>query len=326
MQITEVETPPNLYQGYMFFSLGILVPDSSAPCAIHLEAFNQSLGKVRLVRTLSSGDLIREKWLNQLLEEGVGQAYIGHEDLPALQAYLHSFIEKFAEEDQERANRMVYENSLCAIKSAMLDPKNGRRLAVASAAVRGMIQHLWVNQKARKDMLKVMTISRELFTHSVNVCLLGLGLAITLGWERDQVEDLGLALFFHDLGLTEEIARKEGYLPACRDGEAGHRDHPDKSANCLTNLPGANPAILEAVRSHHENLDGSGYPRGLEGYAVSPEARLLRLVDLYELATSGCLKPEPLSPFAALQLMRHEMRNQLDQKILGAFVLFLGQT
>lgn len=326
MQITEVEAPPNLYQGYMYFSLGILVPGSSAPCAIHLEAYNQSLGKIRLVQTLSPNDTIGERWLGQLISEGVGQAYISLEDLPALQAYLQSFIEQLVEEDQERADRMVYENALCAIKSAMLDPKNGRRLATAAAAVRGMIQHLWVNQKARKDILKVMTVSQELFTHSVNVCLLGLGLAMTLGWGRDQVEDLGMALFFHDLGLAEEIAKQEGYRPACLEGEASCRQHPDESANCLTNLPGANPTILEAVRSHHENLDGSGFPRGLEGYALSPEARLLRLVDIYELATSGCLKEEPLSPFAALQLMRYEMRHQVDQKILGAFVLFLGQT
>jgi HD-GYP domain-containing protein (c-di-GMP phosphodiesterase class II) len=326
MQITEVEAPPNLYQGYMYFSLSVLVPGSSAPCAIHLEAYNQNLGRVRLVQAISSGDTIREEWLSRLLREGVGQAYINLDDLPALQAYLHERIEELLEEDLEQANRMVYENALCAIKSAMLDPKNGRRLAMAAAAVREMIQHLWVNEKARKDMLKVMTTSQELFTHSVNVCLLGIGLAITLGWERDQVEDLGLALFFHDLGLAEESAKAEGYRPVCAEGEAGHRDHPDESANYLTDMPGANPTILEAVRSHHENLDGTGFPRGLEGYSVSSAARLLRVVDLYELATSGCLKPESLSPFSALQLMRYEMRDQLDQEIVGAFVLFLGQT
>ncbi len=325
MQITEVETPPNLYQGFIYFSLAVLVPGSSAPCTIRLEAYNQSLGRVRLIEALQPGDTVREKWLSQLLREGVGQAYIGLEDLPSLQAYMHALIEQLLEKDQEQAHRMVYENALCAIKSAMLDPKNGRRLAMAATVVRGLIQHLWVNEKAREDMLKVMSISQELFTHSTNVCLLGLGLAISLGWERDQVEDLGLALFFHDLGLAAEIAKPEGYRPVCLEGESSHREHPEESANCLTNLPGANPAILDAVRSHHENLDGTGYPRGLEGYALSPAARLARVVDLYELATSGCLKPEVLNPFAALQLMRYEMRDQVDQEILGSFVLFLGQ-
>jgi HD-GYP domain-containing protein (c-di-GMP phosphodiesterase class II) len=59
---------------------------------------------------------------------------------------------------------------------------------------------------------------------------------------------------------------------------------------------------------------------------LGPPARLARLVDTYELATSGCLRPKALSPFEALQLMRYEMRDQLDQDILGAFVLFLGQS
>lgn len=325
MQLTEVQAPPNIYQGFMHFSLAALIPDSSAPCSIRLEAYNKGLGRLRLAEALFPGDYIREAWLSQLLEEEVGQAYIALEDLPALQAYLHAQTVRLMEEAPEKAHQLVYENALCAIKSAMLDPKNGRRLAMAATTVRGMVQHLWEHEEARKDMLKVMTFSQELYTHSLNVCLLGLGLAINMGWERKQVDSLGLALFFHDLGLAAEIAKPEGYKPICLEGEATYYQHPEESALCLKDLPEADQSVLDIVLSHHENLDGSGYPRGLNAMDIGPPARLARLIDIYELATSGCLRPETLSPFAALQLMRYEMRDQLDQEILGAFVLFLGQ-
>lgn len=326
MQLTEVQTPPNIYQGFMHFSLSALIPDTPAPCSIRLEAFNKSLGRLRLVEALLAGDSIREPWLSQLLDEDVGQGYVALEDLPALQAYLYAQTARLMKTEPEQAQQLVYENSLASIKSAMLDPRNGRRLAMAATTLRSMIQHLWENPRVREGMLRVMTLSQELYTHSLNVCLLGLGLAISLGWERRQVDDLGLALFFHDLGLASEIAKPEGYRPICLHGEENFHQHPEESALCLQTLPEAGPEVLEIVRSHHESLDGSGYPRGLKAIDLSLPVRLARVIDTYELATSGCLRPEALSPFAALQMMRYEMREQLDQDILGAFVLFLGQS
>jgi HD-GYP domain-containing protein (c-di-GMP phosphodiesterase class II) len=326
MRLTEIQAPPNIYQGFLYFSLAALVPDTAAPCPVHLEAFNKSLGRLRLVEALSPGANIVGAWLGQLLDEGVVQAYIALEDLPALQTYMNTQTMQMVDQAPEQASKLVYENALCSIKSAMLDPKNGRRLAMAAATVRGMVQHLWEHEDARKDMLKLMTLSQELYTHSLNVCLLGLGMAMNMGWERKQVDTLGLALFFHDLGLAPETAKPGGYKPFCLQGEENLHHHPEESALCLKELPEANQNVLEIVRSHHENLDGSGYPRGLNAMELGPPARLARLVDTYELATSGCLRPKALSPFEALQLMRYEMRDQLDQDILGAFVLFLGQS
>jgi HD-GYP domain-containing protein (c-di-GMP phosphodiesterase class II) len=325
MRITEVQAPANLYPGFMHFSLAALVAGSSAPCSIRLEAFNKSLGRLRLVEALMPGDTIRESWLAPLLGEGVGQGYIALEDLPAMQAYLHAQTLRLVEKDPEQANRLVYENALCAIKSAMLDPKNGRRLAMAAATAHGMLQHFWNYPSARQDIFKLMTLSRELYAHSVNVCLLGLGLAMAMGWEHDQVASLGLALLFHDLGLAEETASPEGYRSICLENDEAYNRHPEESAICLQSLPEATPELLDIVRCHHENLDGSGYPRGLKGEALSPPARLARVVDLYDLATLGCISPQRLSPFAALQYMRYEMRHKLDQKIVGSLVLFLGQ-
>jgi len=325
MQLTEIQAPPNFYQGFMYFSLAVLAPDSQAPCSIRLEAYNQNLGRLRLVETLQPGDTIRAAWLDILLDEGVCQAYIALEDLSALQAYLHQQTKLLLSADQARAHLLVYENALCAIKSALLDPKNGRRLAMAAATVRGMIQHIWETDSARQGMLKVMTLSQELYTHSLNVCLLGVGLASALGWRRDQVDSLGVALFFHDLGLAENAGEQNVPLPLSLQNEEALSPHAEASACGMALLPEVDDEAVEMVRCHHENLDGSGSPRGLSSSQLSAAARLARIVDVYERATSGCLTSEVLSAFAALQMMRHEMREQLDQETLSAFVRLLGQ-
>ncbi|KMY66683.1 hypothetical protein AAU61_16375 [Desulfocarbo indianensis] len=174
-------------------------------------------------------------------------------------------------------------------------------------------------------MLKVMTLSRELYTHSLNVCLLGVGLATALGWQRDQVSSLGVALFFHDLGLAEDAGQESVPLPLSLHDEEALSPHAEASAQAVAQLPEVDDEALEMVRCHHENLDGSGSPRGLSSTQLSAAARLARIVDIYERATSGCFKSEVLSAFAALQMMRNEMREQLDQEMLSALVRFLGQ-
>ena len=325
IQPTEVEGPPNFYQGFMFFSLAALVPDTKAPCPIRLEGYNQSLGRLRLVEALAAGDFIPAEWRNRLLAEGVRYAYVLLEDLPALQAYLHTQAMRLLEKSTEEVHRLVYENALCAIKTAMLDPKNGRRLAQAATTVRELIQHIWENEESRQGLLRIMTHNQELYTHSLNVCLLGVGLATALGWDHKEGERLGLALFFHDLGLAEDTASSTEPPVVNLENEEALRHHPEVSARYLSRVPDLDPAAIETVLCHHENLDGSGFPRKLQAKDIPPAARLARIVDLYERATSGILTAEALSPFAALHMMRYDMADKLDQDILGTFVRFLGQ-
>lgn len=326
----EVASPPNLYPGYVYFSLRALIPGSTAPCTVRLETLNPSSEELQLFSVLAPGQPVHGAWLKAILNEGVEQGYVSADDLDALQQYLHQTTRAAIEEgtlDPQARHHLVYENALCSIKAAILDPNNGRRLSMGVATVRHMIDYLWDDDTARSGMLTVMARDRQLFSHSLNVCLLGVGFARTERWPREEVDALGIALFFHDLGLAgiwEKMSAGSGNSITEEDRYA-IREHPNTSRKFLRGLDGLSPSALEIVRNHHENLDGSGFPRGLHGDQLSNSARLARITDCYDSLTSGNFAHARQTPFTSLKTMRVNMCNHLDQVMLESFVRFLGK-
>jgi len=137
--------------------------------------------------------------------------------------------------------------------------------------------------------------------HSVQVAVLGLMLA-ERHWRRwgwidwqgqrrfDRLEDrltrLGLGLIVHDIGklaVPDEVLNKPGRLD--EDEWALMHAHPEAGVAMLE-PSGVSPLSLDVVRSHHERLDGSGYPRGLSGAQLHQFARIAGIADTYDAIVS----------------------------------------
>ncbi|MGL5092465.1 MAG: HD-GYP domain-containing protein [Aeromonas sobria] len=96
---------------------------------------------------------------------------------------------------------------------------------------------------------------------------------------QDQLDGLGLAAMVHNIGLlqtpTEIITRPRELRPL--EFEL-IKQHPQAGHDILTQIDFPWP-IATIVLQHHENLDGSGYPMGLTGNAITLEARIIRVAD-----------------------------------------------
>ena len=327
MQTVEVTGSPNVYPGYVNFSLRAMVPETESPCGINLEAYDQNRRSLRLIPAIRPRERLDSQWLEHILEQGVDQGYVTWDDLAQLQDYLHAHSARVLDAegaDSARAHMVVYENALCTIKSAMLDSRNGRRLSLGMNRVRQVIDLCYQDSRIRNGLLKVMVRDRTIFNHSLNTCLLAVGFATAQGWSHDECGELGGALLFHDLGLAGPEESDSNGKPA-QTGSQAYADHPQLSRELMVQVPGATEAMLDLVLNHHENLDGSGFPRGLSAADLGPGDRLARITDLYESLTSGCFGDPQVSAYQALAKMRREMAQALDQDMLEKFVRFLGQ-
>lgn len=122
--------------------------------------------------------------------------------------------------------------------------------------------------------------------HQRRVAELACAIATDLGWDEDRIERLRTAALLHDIGkivVPAEILSKPGRLTETEMMLV--REHAAAGADAIaaSNFEGS---IAEAIRQHHERLDGSGYPAGLHGDEILPEARILAVADVVEAMVS----------------------------------------
>ncbi|HKJ77225.1 MAG TPA: HD domain-containing phosphohydrolase [Gammaproteobacteria bacterium] len=130
-----------------------------------------------------------------------------------------------------------------------------------------------------------LTVAREqrpaLFTHSVVTAAISLFLAVETGWNRPAVVRTVTAALAHDIGelhLDPKMFRSDHRFDDS-ERRALH-SHPLAASLILKDLPDLHPAVRRAILEHHERLDGSGYPHGLSGAAISPIGRLLAVAEV----------------------------------------------
>jgi HD-GYP domain-containing protein (c-di-GMP phosphodiesterase class II) len=124
-----------------------------------------------------------------------------------------------------------------------------------------------------------------------------------LGLSEDRLRDLYIAGSLHDLGkiaIPSDLLAKSGKLNHLEF--ALLKTHPQVAYNILKpiKLPGN---TAEIILQHHERLDGSGYPRGLTGYEIFLEARILGVADVLEAMCSH----RPYRASLGLTLTREEL-------------------
>jgi HD-GYP domain-containing protein (c-di-GMP phosphodiesterase class II) len=102
------------------------------------------------------------------------------------------------------------------------------------------------------------------------------------------------------------------------------RSHPERGAALLRQAGIADPLWLECVLAHHENEDGTGYPRVLVGDAIAFPAKLLALADRYCARVSDRPFRKPMLPNAALRDILLETRHAHDAHLGAVLIRELG--
>jgi len=139
----------------------------------------------------------------------------------------------------------------------------------------------------------------------------------------DQAHRLSLvcAALTRDLGqisIQAELDNHVGSIPD--DLRARMWQHPNQSADLLAQAGVTDPLWLQAVRGHHDRLDGSGYPAGLKEDQVSVGARILAVADIY----SAMVKPRPYRSHALFsQNALKEIYQKKDAEVDGEIVRML---
>ncbi len=189
-----------------------------------------------------------------------------------------------------------------------------------------------INQQLENLSLEtVLALSKTLETrdihsglHSKGIAELSEKVAMKLNCSPKEVREICWASLLHDIGkigIEDSILRKPGPLDEMEWERM--KTHPEIGAKIVSEISGLE-SLAPMVRSHHERIDGKGYPRGLKGDEIPLGGRILAVVDSYCAMTEGRVYREALKHEAAIQELINGKGTAYDPLVVDALIEVLS--
>jgi HD-GYP domain-containing protein (c-di-GMP phosphodiesterase class II) len=186
------------------------------------------------------------------------------------------------------------------------------------------------NEKFFRSIVKVLAAAvdaRDPVTagHSERVAKYSANLARVRGYTGDRMRLVEYAAYLHDvgkIGVPDAILNKPGRLDP--DEYEKMKSHAVRTNEILSEgyFPRGLRTIPEIAGSHHEKLDGSGYPKGLRGEDMDEITRIMAITDIYDALVAQDRPYKPALPrLKAFQILREEAdKGHLDSELVELFI------
>lgn len=178
------------------------------------------------------------------------------------------------------------------------------------------------------NMLMMMKENTEtLYTHSINVSIFGQILAKWLNCSGEEIEAVAVSGLLHDIGVLKLPEDKRSAFTFRGEMEgSGYEKHVIYGYDTIKNQD-IQDDIKKAVLTHHERMDGSGFPLKVAPTGINKISRILAIVDIYDTFTMKEEGVKPMSVFTALKKMEElNFKNRIDSQYVMTFISHIAET
>lgn len=237
---------------------------------------------------------------------------------------------ELAKEQRRQLQRTekAFEQSMVQIRNIMA--KIGSRPLMAVDEAKQMINQI-ADTIVHAEALVLHLISQSgkdqesLYYHVLNVSILSMMLAKNLGFAEEDIKLIGLAALFHDIGklkIPTQILRKTEPLNA---PEINLLKMHTKYGVELLKLTEAFPTnAYDIILQHHEMLDGSGYPAGLNAAQIDKKAKLVAVVNEFDNLCHPTDASKARSPHHAMSHLFTSMKGKLELNYMAQLIKMMG--
>ena len=144
----------------------------------------------------------------------------------------------------------------------------------------------------------------RLYTHSIDVAIISLIMAIELGYSSKELWNLGIGALLHDVGkllIPKTILEKDEPLTDIE--QAFIKQHCELGVSSLASFE-FSEQYTDIVLQHHERIDGSGFPNGLKGDEISQNAKIVIVADVVDLITTYRAHNKPKNMNTAIRKLK----------------------
>ncbi|HEX2909688.1 MAG TPA: HD-GYP domain-containing protein [Chloroflexia bacterium] len=164
------------------------------------------------------------------------------------------------------------------------------------------------------------------FGHSLRVANFCREIALELGLNEAEAEQIALSGRVHDLGkigVSDAILRKPGRLTEAEWVEM--RSHAEIGANILANYSFFRKGLLDVLH-HHESWDGKGYPANLSKEQIPVGARIIAVADSFDAMTTDRPYRKGMPVEKAVSILKERSDIQWEGRVVEAFLKVLART
>ena len=175
------------------------------------------------------------------------------------------------------------------------------------------------------ETINLSSYDNYTYVHSVNVDILSVILGVACGLRDDELRKLSQAALLHDIGKTcvpIEILNKPTALTEEEYTEL--KKHPRYGYNMLKDNYDVSSVTRNAILSHHENEDGSGYPRNLSSEQIHLFAKIIHIADVYDALTTKRVYKEVINPADALEYLMANADKMFDRNLVTVFMDYIA--
>ncbi len=198
------------------------------------------------------------------------------------------------------------------------DPEGAYR--EAATLVENLVEHLYESETPHLTLVGSGEADVSVTQHGISVAVLAMMIAHALSFTKKDVRDIALGSLFHDIGklkVPEEIRRKRTELTEVESNFL--KQHPNFGHDMLKRSGLFPEAVLDIVLHHHEYIDGSGYPDGLNEFKLLNNTQVVSLANDYETLLAKYHTPQ-----IALGILFKNHSSKHSDKLISVLVKILG--
>lgn len=225
---------------------------------------------------LSEETTLRREYIEKLEELDITEVYVKDKDHVHMQEMVllkTELEESFKEKVKDVLERHTYNNS--------------QELAQLSNTADSIISNILEEDEVVGKIFDIKERSADIYEHSISLCSLSTLTALKLGMDENVVHDIGVGSLLHDLGLRYlTIDYENQRLDTLTKIElTEYMKHPVYGYSAVKNEDWLSPVAKAIILTHHERLDGNGYP--LRAKDISKEVGIVSVCDTFDEMICG---------------------------------------
>lgn len=258
---------------------------------------------------LPEGAVLRAEYMDKLRDLGILEVYVREQETKAQNiAILKSEIEDTVKEKvKDILERHTYQHN--------------QELVELSKTADNIISNILEEEQVIEQVFDIKERSSDIYEHSISVCSIAILTALKLDLDKSKTHDIGVGCLLHDIGLRYLTIQYENQNIENRPEkeQIEYKKHPVYGYSSLQNEKWISECSKKIILSHHERLDGSGFP--LKISEIPLECRIVNVCDAFDEMICG-IACKRSKVHEAIEYLKTFKNTKFDAKVVDTFLGF----